>query len=100
MCIRDSLQEGRRWHRPSERGFGERGDHGGRPRLGGLQEPILLGSDDFEGQLPDGRTTEAVSYTHLDVYKRQGESMPAHALFLWDVEYDGLEPQENGVLAK
>lgn len=29
-----------------------------------------------------------------------GESMPAHALFLWDVEYDGLEPQENGVLAK
>ena len=30
----------------------------------------------------------------------RAREMPAHALFLWDVEYGGLEPQENGVLAK
>ena len=45
-------------------------------------------------------TLVEVGRGRLSLQRLEEVSMPAHALFLWDVEYDGLEPQENGVLAK
>ena len=40
----------------------------------------LANADDFIRRLPQGYDTMPVSYTHLDVYKRQGPHSPAAAL--------------------
>ena len=58
------------------RNIGGTGDHGGQAVLGRKTGDELL-ADPLRQEIPiidDGRVGEAVSYTHLDVYKRQVET--------------------------
>ena len=81
MCIRDRRHAGQsqevlreeqqvhEHHGPPEMHLGpELAVHAARP----LRPPVIDCGDDREQRAGDQHVMEAVSYTHLDVYKRQG----------------------------